>query len=128
MTEDDARRIELSEDEQKRAVRAALETRAIADEQITRYAQPEEREEVCRRIDPATAQVFFVYAQIVDPYGDDSDLPEEMQGVGRVYFAVDPNEGVAVALYDLPEETREALADKRRLAESEGWKRLLDEQ
>jgi hypothetical protein len=80
MTEDDARRIELSEDEQKRAVRAALETRAIADEQITRYAQPEEREEVCRRIDPATAQVFFVYAQIVDPYGMILTFPRRCRG------------------------------------------------
>jgi hypothetical protein len=62
------------------------------------------------------------------PTGDDPDLSEEMQQVGREYFAVDPNEGTAVALYDLPEGTREALADKRRLAESEGWKRLLDEQ
>lgn len=68
MAGDDIRRIELSEDDLKQAVRAGLDARGIADEQITRYARPEEREDVGRRIDPSTAHVFFVYAQTMDPY------------------------------------------------------------
>lgn len=72
--------------------------------------------------------MFFIYAQTLDPYGDDPDLPEELQQLGREYFAVDPSEGVAVSLRDLPEATRTALEEKRRLAEREAWRRLLKEQ
>jgi hypothetical protein len=128
VTEDDFTWLELTEDEVERAVRAWLTSRALAGEQFTRFAQPAEREQVGRRIDPATAHVFFVYAQIADPYGEYHDLSEEEYCVGRVFFAVDPTEGIAVALYDLPEETRQALADKERLADREGWRRLLAEQ
>lgn len=126
MAEDNVTRIELSEDELERAASAASDTHAIAGEQFRRFARPDEREQVGRRIDPAKAHVFFVHAQTLDPYGDDPELPEEMQQVGREYFAVDPTEGIAVALFDLPGETRDALDDKRRLAEAEGWRRLLD--
>src|SRR5262249_22725173 len=119
---------ELSEDDVERAVRAARDSRAIAAELSIRFARPDERVDVGRRIDPATAHVFLVNAQTLDPYGDDPDLPEEMEQIGRVYFAVDPNEGVAVAFYDLPDGTREALEDKRRSADREGWRRLLDEE
>ena len=128
MNENDPTRIELTEDDIARAVQAGLDTRAIADEQIKRFARPEERGEVGQRISPATADVFFVYAKTPDPYGDDPDLPEEFQQIGREYFAVDPVEGVAVALYDLPEGTRQALEEKRRVADAEGWNRLRDEQ
>jgi hypothetical protein len=127
MTEHDFTWIELTEDEVERAVRAGLDAGAIAGEHFTRFAQPAEREQVGRRIDPATAHVFFLYAQTLDPYGDHPDLPEELQQIGREYFAVDPTEGVAVWLADLPEETQDALEDKRRLASREGWRRLLEE-
>jgi hypothetical protein len=58
-----------------------------------RFAEPDEREHVGRRIDPETAHVFFVYAQTLDPYGDGPHLPPERQQVGREYFAIDPREG-----------------------------------
>ena len=90
-----------------------------------RYAEPNERESVRRQIDPEKATVFFVYGQVLDPYGDDPDLPEEEWCVGRQYFAVDPRDGVAVVLWDLPETTREALEQKRRDADAEGWRQLL---
>ena len=127
--EDDDRRpqFRLSDDEVERAARAALDTHALAGEQFTRFARPDEREQVGRRIDPATAHVFFVYAYTLDPYGDDPDLPEEYRQVGREYFAVDPTEGIAVSYHDLPSDTREALMDAQRLADREGWRRLLEQ-
>src|ERR1700747_21103 len=48
------------------------------------------RNEVGRDIDPDTAEVDWVYAQVLDPYGDGRDLPEEFQQVGRDYFARSP--------------------------------------
>ena len=65
MADDEGMRFELSEDEIERAVQAALHTRAIAGEQFTRFARPDEREQVGRRIDPTTAHVFFLYAQTI---------------------------------------------------------------
>jgi hypothetical protein len=127
VTKDGYTRMWLSDGEVERAARAGLDIHANASEQFARVARPDEREQVGRRIDPSTARVFFLYAQTMDPYGDNPDLPEELQQVGREYFAVDPTEGIAVALHDLPEETRQALADKRRLADREGWRRLLEE-
>jgi hypothetical protein len=41
-----------------------------------------ERLEAGKRINPETAIVFFVYAHIADPYGEDPDLPEEYQASG----------------------------------------------
>ena len=71
--------------------------------------------------------VFFIYAETMDPYGDDPDLPDEYRQIGREYFAVDPSEGVAVSIRDLPEATQRALATKRDAANAEGWRRLLEE-
>jgi hypothetical protein len=118
--------VTLSSEEVDRAIDAAHATRAIASEQSTRLARREERKAVGRRIDPATANVFFEYGQVVDPYGDDPDLPEEWWCVGRMFFAVDPAEGIAVWFGDLPDQTREALNDKRNAVNAEGWRRLLD--
>jgi hypothetical protein len=77
-----------------------------------------------RRINAETAVVFFVYAQTMDPYGDEPDLPPELQQVGRVFFAVDPADGIAVSFRDLPKDTHEALTEKRRTVDAEGWGRL----
>jgi hypothetical protein len=52
---------------------------------------------------------MWTYAQTLDPYGIDPDLPEELQQVGREYFARAPGSDVWVAFEDLPEATREAL-------------------
>ena len=113
MTEDNPNQVELSEEDLERAVRAGLDARAAANELFSQFARPDERVQMGHRIDPATARVFFLYAKTMDPYGDDPDLPEEMQQVGREYFAVDPANGIAVALFDLPDETRDALEEKR---------------
>jgi hypothetical protein len=126
MTENDNPWIKIPDDVCERLARLALETQAIAGEQCTRFARPEERQQVGLRIDPATARVFFVYAQTLDPYGDYPDLPEELYQVGREYFAVDPTEGIAVLVSDLPEATQAALDYKRRLAERDGWRRVFE--
>ena len=62
-------------------------------------------------IDPATAEVDWDWIRIMDPYGV-LDLPEEMQCVGRGYFARRPGSNIWVSFYDLPDETRHALRDK----------------
>jgi hypothetical protein len=76
------------------------------------------------RIDPATAEVWFVYAPTLDPYGELELEPEEWD-VGRQWCARDPVEQVAVSFYELPAATREALEGKRRAADREGWAELI---
>jgi hypothetical protein len=63
---------------------------------MTRFAEPSDRQAIGERIAPATADVFFIYAQTLDPYGDDPHLPAELQQMGREFFTVDPGEDVAV--------------------------------
>jgi hypothetical protein len=61
------------------------------------------------KIDPATAEVIWIYAQTLDPYDIEPDLPEEYQQIGREYFARAPGSDVWVLFGDLPEATRKAL-------------------
>ncbi len=61
------------------------------------------------KIDPATAEVYWHWAQVMDPYGVIPNLPEEDQCVGRSYFARNRGSDVWVSFYDLPEETAEVL-------------------
>jgi hypothetical protein len=70
------------------------------------------------KIDPDTAEVTWHYAQTFDPYGVDPDLPEELQQIGREYFARSPGSDVWVHFGDLPDEVREALwqRDESKLA------------
>jgi hypothetical protein len=72
------------------------------------------RQAVGRQIDPETAEVEWTYAQTLDPYGDDPDLPEEYQQVGREYFARCPGSDVWVWFGDLPDATRDALWNKHK--------------
>jgi hypothetical protein len=44
-------------------------------------------------------------------YRDGRDLPPELQMVGRVWFAADPMERIAVHFDDLPTDTAHALGD-----------------
>jgi hypothetical protein len=76
------------------------------------------RKEEALKIDPATAEVDWIYAQTLDPYGIDPDLPEECQQVGREYFARRPGSDIWVWFGDLSEKTRDQLWDlhKSRLA------------
>jgi hypothetical protein len=76
------------------------------------------RKEEGLKIDPDTAEVTWHYAQTFDPYGVDPDLPEELQQIGREYFARSPGSDVWVHFGDLPDEVREALwqRDESKLA------------
>ena len=72
------------------------------------------RKEAGLHIDPATAEVMWDYRQTLDPYGIDPELPEDMQQVGREYFARSPGNDLWVHFHDLPQSTRESLEEKRR--------------
>jgi len=83
---------------------------------------PKEREEQFRairkeaglKIDPETAEVFWTYVRTMDPYGIDPELPEELQQVGRGYFARAPGGDIWVEFSDLPRSTSCALWRKHR--------------
>jgi hypothetical protein len=60
------------------------------------------------KIDPETAEVYWKYSQVLDPYGVHS-LPEEYQVIGREYFARSPGSDIWVSFHDLPEATRTVL-------------------
>jgi hypothetical protein len=72
------------------------------------------RKEAGLKIDPETAEVEWIYAHTLDPYGVYPELPEEYQQVGREYFARSPGSDVWVEFGDLPEATRDALWKKHR--------------
>jgi hypothetical protein len=72
------------------------------------------RKEAGRQLDPETAEVLWTYAQTLDPYGVDPELPEECQQVGREYFARSPGSDIWVWFGDLPAETRDALWRKHK--------------
>ena len=61
------------------------------------------------QISPETAEVEWCYAQTLDPYGVDPDLPEQCQQIGREYFARSPASDVWVNFRDLPKTIRDAL-------------------
>jgi hypothetical protein len=42
------------------------------------------------------------------------EIPPEARCTGRVYFAADPDERVAVCFYDLPKKTVEALRTRQK--------------
>jgi hypothetical protein len=65
------------------------------------------RKEAGLKIDPETAEVHWGYGQTLDPYGVDPDLPEELQQIGREYFARSPGSDVWVHFGDLPETVRD---------------------
>jgi hypothetical protein len=69
--------------------------------------------------------VWFEYGQVVDPYGEHRITPDDVDYcLGRNYFAADPIERIAVSFRDLPERVREALEEKRRQADREGWEEI----
>ena len=70
------------------------------------------RREAGLKIDPETAEVYWVHAQTLDPYGVDPDLPKEYQQIGREYFARAPGSDVWVWFGDLPKETEARLWKK----------------
>ena len=64
------------------------------------------------KIDPATAEVTFSWADTQDPYGIDPAAPDEDYCVGRVYFARNLGGEIWVSFRDLPDVTREALRSR----------------
>lgn len=48
------------------------------------------RKEEAPKIDPATAEVTWWYAQTMDPYGVDPDLPDELKCIGRATLPAGP--------------------------------------
>ena len=70
------------------------------------------------RIDAETAEVYWKYAQVLDPYGVDPDVPPEYQQIGRAYFARNQGSEIWVWFGDLPKQTRDQLweAHKSKLA------------
>jgi len=72
------------------------------------------RKQAGREIDPDTAEVFWDYGQVLDPYGIHPELPEEYQCVGRNYFARAPGSDIWVEFGDLPSATRDALWEKHK--------------
>jgi hypothetical protein len=69
----------------------------------------DERKREALLIDQATAEVDWCFGLTLDPYGVIPDLPEELQQVGREYFARRPGSEIWVNFCDLPDEVREKL-------------------
>jgi hypothetical protein len=69
------------------------------------------RKEAGAKIDPNTADVWFGWGQIIDPYGDYDDLRPEEECIGRLHYARSPD-SIAVSFYDLPQQTRDALEQR----------------
>ncbi len=80
-------------------------------EEEDRRKRFERRQWAAPRIDPATAEVWWTYVQDADPYGEYDLTPEEQQ-VGRCWFVRDPDDGVVVSYYDLPDATWEAIQQR----------------
>ena len=78
------------------------------------------------RIDPATAIIWFEYAEALDPYGDERNMPAEYSCVGREWFAADPDENIRIHFEDLPDATCEALGEKRGVADRDGWAQIVE--
>ena len=67
------------------------------------------------KIDCAVAEVTWVYAQTLDPYGV-YELPEECHQIGREYFARNPGSEIWVHFDDLPDPIRDRLWKTHRVA------------
>jgi hypothetical protein len=69
------------------------------------------RREAGLKIDPKTAEVGWIYALTLDPYGVYGELPEELQQVGREHFARAPGTDIWVQFGDLPETACNPLSE-----------------
>jgi hypothetical protein len=75
----------------------------------------EERVAAGKLIDPKTADFFWCWAQVADPYGVHEDFPKELDCIGREYFLRAPGSDIWVCIDDLPDEARDEV---RRLMRS----------
>ncbi len=94
------------------------ETRRMDDKQETRRIEDAEQKvrQAAKRIDPRTAETFWRYGQMLDPYRLGLDLEPEWECLGRLYFLNDPVERVLVLTWevralhpDIPDEEWEDL-------------------
>jgi hypothetical protein len=69
------------------------------------------RKAAALQIDPATAEVRWTWAQVLDPSGIFTLSPEE-ECVGRMYYAISPESGMRVWFGDLPDATQKALWER----------------
>jgi hypothetical protein len=60
------------------------------------------RKEAGQKLDPKTADVMYVHAQVLDPYGVCPDFPDELYCLGRAYFARSAGSDIWVSFDDLP--------------------------
>ena len=67
------------------------------------------RKEIGRQIDPDVAEVIWQFESVLDPYGLCEHLPNELQLVGREYFARSLDTEVWVSFDDLPKSSRDRL-------------------
>ena len=81
------------------------------------------RKQAALAIDPKSAEVAWIYGLSFDCYGVNPDLPEELEVVGREYFARSLGSEIWVSFNDLPEATSEMLwqMHSRRLAFPAGF-------
>ena len=86
----------------------AMPTRESDRSQGSKKQWLSERKEQGLKIDPETAEVFWNYGFVLDPYGL-YDLAEEEKCIGRIYFARSPGSDVWVSFYDLPEAASDRL-------------------
>jgi hypothetical protein len=66
------------------------------------------------RLIPGLPRLTWCYAQTLDPYGVDPNLPEEYQCVGRESLVRRPGSDIWVWFGDLPNETLKRLREKHR--------------
>jgi hypothetical protein len=83
------------------------------------------RKEAAVKIDPETAEVFWEYGSVSDPYGL-YDLTDEEDNIGRNYFARSPQSEVWVEFHDLPAPTRDRLWAKIVAGDAPADDGLLD--
>jgi hypothetical protein len=76
------------------------------------------KKEAGLKIDPATAETWWCWGQVLDPYGL-GDLSEKYECIGRNYFARARGSDEWVVFGDLPISTREALWRRGEEAEEE---------
>jgi hypothetical protein len=72
------------------------------------------RKKAGRKIDPETAEVTWVYAQTLNPYGIQGEMPEVLWLVGREYFARSPGSNIWVWFGDIPSAARSALWERHK--------------
>ena len=92
----------------------SLETKDIVTADSTVEQWLAIRKEAALQIDPESAEVMWTYAQTLDPYGVNPNLPEECWQVGREYFARSPGSDIWVWFGDLPDNVESALWAKHK--------------